>query len=167
MGLKWIVKSLVAVSLAAVQVQLMWGQGPFESKQNAELELQDGIRRAKQAHKNILLNFGANWCSPCVSLDQLLETDPELKQSLEKGFVLVRIPVGIDRDASPTHTVRRLYPPFTLVPHLLVLKSDGSLVTEQKVVSLMTNSGSMEWDHKRLAEFLQKCGAPNVCKQGL
>ena len=66
----------MAVSLAAFQLPLLWGQGPFDPKQNAEQGLKNGIKQAKQVHKNILLDFGANWCAPCVSLDLLLETDP-------------------------------------------------------------------------------------------
>ena len=112
-------------------------------------------RFAAAEHKKILLNFGANWCEPCVSLDRTFETDAELKRLLSAGFVVVRINVDLDRDSEGTLAVRRLYPRFTLVPHLLVVAPDGRLLKEQLIGPLLSNPTHWAWNHEALLAFLR------------
>ena len=130
-------------------------QGPFDPHRNAEQDLLAAEKIAAAEHKRILLDFGANWCEPCVSLDRTLETDPELKRLLSAGFVVVRINIDLDRDSEGILAVRRLYPQFTLVPHLLVVAPDGRLLKEQPIAPLLSDPTQWAWNHQALAAFLK------------
>ncbi len=55
----------------------------------------DSLEEAKQAasisKKPILIDFFADWCAACKEIDSITFADPEVKQELNKYWVLVRI----------------------------------------------------------------------------
>jgi len=49
--------------------------------------------RAAAEHKNILLTFGASWCSNCRLFDKFL-ADPTIRPIIDKAFVLADLDTG-------------------------------------------------------------------------
>jgi thioredoxin 1 len=134
-------------------------QKPFDPDRNALQDLLGAETHAAKEHKNILLDFGANWCAPCVTLDTILKDDPQLHSLLNAGFVLVHVNVEIQQDSKSTLTVRKMYPKFTLVPHILVLAPDGKLLKEQNIAPLLSDKADFIWDHRLVADFLRTWSA--------
>ena len=79
--------------------------------------------------KNIILDFGANWCFDCHVLDDQMHK-PELASVIEKSFVIVKIDVGrFDKnvDLAQEYGV----PIKNGLPALAVLDSRGKVLYAQ------------------------------------
>jgi thiol:disulfide interchange protein len=60
---------------------------------DAPAAIDAALARAKVDGKNVLLDFGADWCPDCHVLDSYFE-DPRAKAILEDSYHVVRIDVG-------------------------------------------------------------------------
>jgi thiol:disulfide interchange protein len=130
--------------------------GPFDSHRDAEQDLLSAEKQAAAEHKNIFLDFGGNWCPPCVALDQYMHEDPRLMARLEKGYVVVRVNVGIWSSSKPAKTVMQRYPKFKGVPHLLILAADGSLLHDASRDPIAADPKRNIYDYDALAALLDK-----------
>jgi thiol-disulfide isomerase/thioredoxin len=129
---------------------------PFDSKRNAEQDLQDAEMQAAAEHKNIFVDFGGNWCAPCLELDQALKTDPNLAARLQRSFVVLHINVGALFPNKAAPTIRKQYPPFKTYPHVLILAPDGELLHDEIRGDFMTNDNGKGFSHEVLAQFLDR-----------
>lgn len=79
--------------------------------------------------KNIVLDFGANWCFDCRVLDDQMRK-PELVSVIEKSFVVVKIDVGrYDKNLDLAEKYR--VPLKQGIPALAVLDSRGKVLYVQ------------------------------------
>lgn len=95
----------------------------------AHAEIQQAIRKATAEHKNIILDFGGNWCPDCKVLDYYIHQPPNAGL-LANNFVLVDVNVGrFDKNLD----LARKYniPLHKGVPALAVLNSRGHLLYSQ------------------------------------
>ncbi len=67
----------------------------YDPKADGEKQIADALAMAKREGKNVLLQFGANWCPDCHAMHRLFQTDPEIAAVLKAGYV----PVMIDVDS--------------------------------------------------------------------
>jgi thioredoxin-related protein len=130
--------------------------GPFDSHRDAEQDLLLAEKQAAAEHKNIFLDFGGNWCSPCVALDQYLHEDPRLMARLERGYVVVHVSIGIWSSSKQTTVVRNRYPKFKEVPHLLILASDGTLLHDASKDPIAADPKRNIYDYDAVAALLDK-----------
>ncbi|RYY74289.1 MAG: thioredoxin family protein [Gammaproteobacteria bacterium] len=66
---------------------------PYNKTANASADIQQALSLATSQKKNVLVIFGANWCSDCRALDSALKsTDNAALISSE--FVVVKVDVG-------------------------------------------------------------------------
>ena len=101
----------------------------FDPHARSEQELAAAERLAGAEHKNILLDFGANWCPACKELNQLMSDNPEISTLLQKRFIVVHANVGgLFRSNKSTSVIRSLYPAFRYIPDIMILTPDGKLV---------------------------------------
>ena len=150
-------KAIMCCSLLAASDR-GYSQGPFDKHRNAEQDFVAAKVRAAAEHKRVLLDFGANWCGPCVTLDKLFDTDPRIRKSLNAGFILVKVPVEIQNDPSGTKAIRQRYPAFNIVPHLLVVDAHGKQLCDQPNDPLMSDLSKGEWNPKAVLAFLDQWG---------
>jgi len=79
--------------------------------------------------KNIVLDFGANWCFDCRVLDDQMRK-PELASVIEKSFLVVKIDVGrYDKNLDLAEKYR--VPLKQGIPALAVLDSRGKVLYAQ------------------------------------
>lgn len=121
---------VVAVLLAAAVCARAAANTIYDENANAGDLIAAAIRRASASHKNIVLDFGANWCPDCHALDAAMHQG-ELAHVIAKNFEIVHISVGrFDRNLD----VARKYqiPLHKGIPALAVLDSHGKLLYAQK-----------------------------------
>jgi thiol-disulfide isomerase/thioredoxin len=70
------------------------GPGPFDESADAGSQVTHAIVEANEFDKNVLLVFGANWCSDSRATINLFETNSTLSTLLSDSFVVERIDVG-------------------------------------------------------------------------
>jgi thioredoxin 1 len=135
-----------------------YAQGPFDTHHDAEQDFVAAKTRAATEHKRVLLDFGANWCGPCVTLDKLFDSNHGVRRSLDAGFILVKVPIEIQNDPIGTKHIRQQYPPFSVVPHLLVVDARGKQLWDQPNDPLMSDLTKGEWNPEAVLVFLNQWG---------
>lgn len=129
---------------------------PFDSHRDAEQDLLLAEKQAAAEHKNIILDFGANWCAPCVALDLFLHENSKLAERLERSYVVVRVGIGIWSSSKETTVVRNRYPKFKAVPHILILTPDGTLLHDASRDPIADDPKHNIYDYDALAALLDK-----------
>jgi thiol:disulfide interchange protein len=101
----------------------------FPDPSAAKQQLQQALARAKAEHKNVLLDFGGNWCSDCHLLDMYFH-DAVNKPLLEANYELVDVNIGhLDQNLDIVHKYG--VPIDKGVPALVVLDANGKVLHEQ------------------------------------
>jgi thioredoxin 1 len=80
---------LVTASIATLAVAAPW---PYDEKADAAGDIQHALAAAQVDHRNVLLIFGANWCSDCRALDKAMHGSS--KALIDARFAVVKIDVG-------------------------------------------------------------------------
>jgi len=98
---------------------------------DAHAEIQEGEEKAAQAHKRLLLVFGANWCFDCHVLDLAFQR-PDLSPVLVANYEVVHVDLGPDEHKNADLVQKYEVPLNKGIPALAVAESDGKLVVSQK-----------------------------------
>ena len=85
---------------------------------------------AKKYHRNVILDFGGNWCGDCKVLDIYFHQAPNL-QLLTDNFVLVHVNIG-HYDKNLDVAEKYSIPLKKGVPALAVLNQNGKLLLSQR-----------------------------------
>ena len=101
----------------------------YDESADAHQQIKAAIARASQSGKNVVLDFGANWCLDCHVLDAQMRS-PELAQLVERNYVVVHVDVGL---YSKNLDVAQKYgiPLRKGIPALAVLDPHGKLLFSQ------------------------------------
>ena len=146
--------------LPCLAAGLLWAtahaQKPFDSKRDPQADLQAAEQQAALEHKNVMLDFGGNWCTYCLQLDAALHDDPELLARLTRNYVVVHVDVGGLFSNRKANKLRANYPRFNSYPHVLVLNADGRIVHDQVRGDFLTKDDGKGLSHRVLGEFLDR-----------
>jgi len=124
-----------AVAVAATGAVCV-GQAPATERQiysetaNAHTEIKEALKKARAAHKRVIVVFGANWCYDCHVLDAAFHR-PDLAQIIAANYVVVHVDIGKGEKNQDLMTKYEV-PMKRGIPGLAVLDADGKLVYSQK-----------------------------------
>jgi len=127
----------------------------YDPKRDAAQDLQDAIKEAEHAHKNILLEVGGEWCSWCHTLDKFFQANAGLLAVRDKNFVTLKINFS---EENANEKVLSRYPPINGYPHIFFLDSHGKLLQSQDTGLLESGKS---YDLERLTAVLKKWGPPH------
>ena len=115
---------LISAAIAAA------AQSVYDEKADAEAQIRAAVVAASRNKKNIVLDFGGNWCFDCHVLDDEMRR-PELAALIEANYIVVHIDVG--RFDKNLRIAERYHVPLKKgVPALAVLDSEGKLLYAQE-----------------------------------
>lgn len=60
---------------------------PYDSKADAQTDINKLVAQAKKEGKNIMIQAGGNWCIWCLRFNQYVQTTPELKKIVDKNYL--------------------------------------------------------------------------------
>ncbi|HKV82671.1 MAG TPA: thioredoxin family protein [Candidatus Sulfotelmatobacter sp.] len=118
----------------------------YPANADAHAEIKEAEEKAANAHKRLLLVFGANWCFDCHVLDLAFQRS-DIAPILVANYEVVHVDLGPEEEKNSDLVKKYEIPLNKGIPALAVAESDGKLVASQK-------NGEFE-DARRLApEFL-------------
>ncbi|MEU9444176.1 thioredoxin family protein [Streptomyces sp. NPDC048304] len=105
----------------------------YDASRNAKADIKAALAKAVKEHREVLIDFGANWCPDCRTLDVMFRS-AQVEPLLQKSYVTVAVDVGqFNHNLDLASQYVNLQ--TSGIPALVVLKSDGTLRTA-------TNDGS-------------------------
>ncbi len=118
----------------------------YDVKADANTQIKTALAQAGKGHKNVLVQFGANWCGWCHKLDKLFASDKTIAAELKKNYVVVLVDVDKEHNAD---VVKKYGNPAQFgLPVIIVLDKDGKQLTTQDTGKLE------EGDHHDPAKVL-------------
>ncbi len=128
-----------------------------ETADGAE-QISRALALAKKSDRNILLEFGANWCGWCFRLHNLFEANETIAQNLSSNFVVVQIDVneGHNRNLVARYGAEQGFG----LPFIVILDGDGRWWMTKAVDDWVLGDG---YSPKLVLDFLKKW-APDVVK---
>jgi thiol:disulfide interchange protein len=58
---------------------------------DAKADIQNAVKQAAAAHKNVFLQIGGNWCIWCIRFNDLVTKDTTLNKYLRANFIVVHV----------------------------------------------------------------------------
>ena len=100
--------------------------GPYDEAADAHSEIKTALAAAKDSKTQVLVVFGANWCSDCKALDTSFKSGTTAPL-IEKSFKVVKINVGrVDHNVEIAETYG--VPLKQGTPAIAILNSEGKVV---------------------------------------
>lgn len=101
----------------------------YPAPQQAPADIAAALKTARAQHRNVLVDFGGNWCTDCHVLDTYMH-DTNNQPIIDKSFVVVHVNVG--RMDQNTDIAQRYHIPLSKgVPAIAVLDAHGKLLYSQ------------------------------------
>ncbi len=127
----WIVATLLPLGAAEYPKE---GADIYDSTADGTALITQAQTRAAAEHKNILLDFGANWCPWCHRLHGTMNSDAAVRAELDHDYIVVMVDVNMRKGVKRNADVNARYgnPIHEGLPVLVVLDSSGKqLVTQE------------------------------------
>ncbi|HEY5028685.1 MAG TPA: thioredoxin family protein [Candidatus Angelobacter sp.] len=164
---KWtLIAALLLSAAAAAQFKRVPLQAPaqpnpqlYKADANAAQDIRQALAAAGQQHKNVLLDFGGNWCLDCHVLDNAFH-QPRIAPLLNSNFVLVHVDVG--KYEKNLDLAKKYHVDLEKgVPSLAVLDAQGNVLYATRDFER-----ARVMSEKDVIQFLDKWKPPVGKKQG-
>src|SRR4051812_46399202 len=86
--------TVLAFSLHAAPEYPQMGPDVYDAKADGKAQIAAALAKAADAHKRVLVVFGANWCVWCHRLHGTFESDAKVAAALRANYEVVRIDVN-------------------------------------------------------------------------
>jgi thioredoxin-related protein len=99
---------------------------PYNENQNARADLEKAIAKAERENKNILIQFGGNWCPWCIRFHSLVEGVPRLDSLMKENYIYLLLNVPHDKNKRDNELFRHFeYPNRFGFPVFVILDTKG------------------------------------------
>jgi len=123
----------------------------YDESLDGSKQIADALVVAKKEGKNVLLQFGANWCIWCHRLHGLYESDRDIAAILKSNYVVVM--VDVNKGHNKETDLKYGTPTSHGLPVLVILDADGKQLTTK-------DSGELEQgnhhDPAKVSAFLKE-----------
>ena len=158
MRLTRLIPFLIAGSLLLEAAPEYPRMGPdiYDTRADGLEQIAAALPTARDGHKHVLLQLGANWCIWCRRLHQTFAGNAEVAAELQRHFVVVPIDVNHREGRKRNAAVNERYgnPIQHGLPVLLVLDADGRLLVTQETGAL--EDGKDGHDPQKILAFLRR-----------
>ena len=106
---------------------------PYDTAADAHAQVDAAFAAAKKSGRNVLIDFGANWCPDCRMLNGVLQM-PQAKAWRDSHFETVM--VNVDRFNVNVDVAARYGVKVKQIPTVLILTPDGKLLDPDGTLAL-------------------------------
>ena len=127
----------------------------YDGKMDSTDDIAATVARAKAEGKNVILQFGADWCGWCHKLSDMFKNNPTVKAELDANYIVMLIDVNRTKDGQQLNAVvneRYGKPTEHGLPVLVVLDGDGKQLFTQDTGKLETGPAH---DEGKVMAFLK------------
>ena len=131
----------------------------YDENADAKADVEHALAQAKKDNQRVLIQWGGNWCSWCILLNDRFKKDAKLNRELLYEYRVVHVDIGhMDKNRE---LAKRFEAAFTGgVPYLTVLDADGKVLKNQRTDVFETKNadgkeGKNGHDPVKLLAFLK------------
>src|SRR6476469_4604885 len=124
----------------------------YDPQANVVKDVAECVTKAKQEHKNVLLQIGGNWCVWCYKLNAFVQMDSTLKNLLNTNYVVYHLNYSPE-NKNEAYLKTLGNPQRFGFPVLVVLDEAGKPLHTQDTVPLEKGNG---YSFEKVKAFLQQ-----------
>lgn len=105
---------------------------PYNENQDPRADLKKATELAKKENKNVLIQFGGNWCSWCMRFHAMVNGVPKLDSLMKENYVYLLLNVPREKDKRDYTLFRDFeYPNRFGYPVFVILDKNGKRLNTQ------------------------------------
>lgn len=125
----------------------------YDETANAKTQITEAVTKAKKENKHVLLQIGGNWCPWCILFDNLVTTNEEIVNYLNKNYEVVH--VNYSKNNKNEDVLAELKHPERFgFPVFVILDENGNLIHTQNS-SYLESKEVKGHDPKEVLAFLK------------
>lgn len=133
----------------------------YDEKADAKKQIADALAVAKRENQRVLIQWGGNWCTWCIALHHLYETDRAVSNKLMYEYQVVYVDIGKSDKNMDLAKAYGADLQKSGVPFLTVLDAEGKALANQETESLEATAvegqeKKVAHDPKKVMDFLTK-----------
>ena len=126
----------------------------YHPEANVEKDVAELLKKAKKENKNVMLQIGGNWCIWCYRFHDFVENDKELKEVLEKNYVVYHL--NYSKENTNYSYLKKLgFPQRFGFPVFVILDKDGKEIHTQDSGLLEEGRNSTSYNKEKVKTFFQ------------
>ena len=130
----WIRDGIVIISvvMATILIGSWLTKGPGINWQSYSEEL---LKEAKKLNKPVIIDFYADWCSPCRELEEITFHDAEIVKQAKQDFIMIK--VDLTRKDNPVNELLLKEYEVKGVPTVVFLNGEGNERDDLRLVDFL------------------------------
>ena len=105
---------------------------PYNDNQILRADLDKAIVQAQKENKNILVQFGGNWCPWCIRFHALVHGTPKIDSMMKKNYIYLLLNVPREKEKRDNSIFRQFeYPNRFGFPVFVILDKNGKRLNTQ------------------------------------
>ena len=122
----------------------------YKPGDNAKVEIDKAVKKAKASGKHVFVQIGGNWCIWCMRFNDLITTTPTLDSAMKENFVVYHLNYSKE-NKNEDILAKYGFPQRFGFPAFLVLDGNGKLIHTQNSSYLEEGKG---YNVKTVKSFL-------------
>ena len=122
----------------------------YSPRENAEQQISEAVKEAKEENKNVFIEIGGNWCIWCARFNDFITKDEKIDSLVKADYVVYHMNYSKE-NFNAKLLAKYGYPQRFGFPVFLVLDENGRLIQTQN--SWYLEDGKKSYDRDKVIEF--------------